>query len=362
MRIRVCLSLILSGVAACRDGNGWRSAFRDYARPDTVEKLHVVLDSERARGDTARKLNKELSDKNEYLLAQLNDLSRIVNEIDHDLSGNARGGEIRPLVPAGEMSNAAAERELLETKRQRIATNLSRLRSQLRTTDSLWHTAAESDSATRASLSSSAETLEMFRALAENRAIQFAQFEERIDSLEIANRALSDERDRMRDSLTRLSQRVGRVYYAVGTRDELIAAGIAREINVVRKTWRGWQREKQLVLTRESELAHLALTRTSAGAIGNGSPADEDESDVEQQGSRVPENGEFRELDRYRDTLLALPNLRRGRMRVLSSQELRYADGVGKDGRVSVGGSRIRIVDPEGFWEGGRYLVVMVER
>src|SRR5262249_11846656 len=115
MRIRVCLSLVLSGVAACRDGNGWRSALRDYARPDTVEKLHVVLDGERARGDTARQLARELTDKNEYLLAQLNDLSRIVNEIDHDLSGNSREGEIRPLRPAGETSNAAAERELLGT-------------------------------------------------------------------------------------------------------------------------------------------------------------------------------------------------------------------------------------------------------
>ena len=359
--------LTLPALAACRDARGnWRFSLRDYARPDTVEKLHVVLDGERARGDTARRLNEMLEKKNEYLLVQLNDLARIVNEIDRDLSGFSRTKSVRPLVPSGDVENEAEDREVLESKRQRIASNLSRLTNQLHTTDSLWHTAVAKDSASRAQLASSAETLEMFRTLAETRAVQFADFEARIDSLELANRELASQRDRMRDSLTRLSARVSRVYYVVGSKEELIAAGIVREITVAKKTWKGWQRERQLVPAREADLSRLALMRTSAGSLGNQGGQVADDSEVEQQGAgqRPPERGEFREVDRYRDTVLVLPAIGRGgRLRVLTGQESRYVEGGnGKDGRVALAGGRIRIADPEGFWEGGRYLVVVVER
>jgi len=351
--------LVLPGLAACKDGHRWRSVLRDYARPDTVERLHVVLDGERARGDTARKLSQELAQKNEYLLAQLNELSGIVNEIDRDLGG-PRGGAIRPLVPNGELGDTLSEREILEAKRERIAANLSRLTQRLHRSDSLWHAAVASDSSSRSALASSEETLAMFRTLAENRAVQFAEFEQRIDSLRVENRALADERDRMRDSLSRLSTRMGRVYYVVGTRDELLSAGVIREVTVAKKSWRGWQREKQLLPTRDAELSRLAAIRSAFGSIAT---ADDDEADVEQQGSaRAPENGEFRELDRYRDTVLALPSLRHGRLRVISAQDMKYADGVGRDGRVNASDNRLRITEPEQFWEGGRYLVLLVER
>ena len=359
MRNRAWL-LLVPGMVACGDAHGWRRALRDYARPDTVERLHVALDGERARGDTARRLNRELEQKNEYLLAQLSDLSRVVNEIDRDLSGGKAGGTIEPLVPNGELADTASERALLEAKRRRIAANLDRLTTQLHTTDSLWRTAVASDSGAREALASSAQTLAMFRTLAETRAAQFAEFEQRVDSLRVENRALADERDRIRDSLSRLSTRVGRVYYVVGTREELLAAGIVREVTVANKTWRGWQRERQLLPASDAELAKLAAIRSAFGSIATTS---DDGADVEQQGnSRAPESGEMRELDRYRDTVLALPSLRHSRLRLLSTQDTRYVDGVGRDGRVNAYGNRLVISDPEAFWEGGRYLVLLVER
>ena len=200
----------------------------------------------------------------------------------------------------------------------------------------------------------------MFRTLAENRAVQFAEFEQRIDSLRLENRTLSDERDRMRDSLTRLSSRVGRVYYVVGTREELLAAGIVREVTVAKKGWRGWQREKQILPSSDNELSRLATIRSAFGTIATSS---DDESDVEQQGStRAPENGEFRELDRYRDTLLALPPLRHARLRIVSGQDTHFANGVGREGHISAEDNRLRITDPDSFWDGGRYLILLVER
>ena len=357
MRTRALLILVLP-VAACGDGHHWRTVLRDYARPDTVERLHVALDGERARGDTVRRLNRALAEKNEYLLGQLNGLSSIVNEIDRDLSGGRAGGTIQPLLPNGEIGDTASERQVLEAKRQRIAANLDRLTTQLHRSDSLFRAATASDAKARAELATSGETLAMFRTLAETRAAQFAEFEQRFDSLKVENRSLADERDRMRDSLTRLSSRVGRVFYVVGTREELLAAGVIREVTVAKRSWRGWEREKQLLPTHDADLARLATIRSAFGSVATSA---DDESDVEQQGtSRAPENGEFRELDRYRDTLLPLPSLRHARLRVLSSQDMRFADGVGKDGRVNT--DRLRITDPEGFWEGGRYLVLLVER
>lgn len=360
MTNRVWMLFALPTLLACREGHRWRSVLSDYARPDTVERLHAVLDGERARGDTARRLNRELLQKNAYLLAQLNALSGIVNEIDHDLSGGRTAGAIRPLLPNNETEDTASERSLLEAKRQRIAANLERLTTRLHTSDSLWHAASASDSSSRAALASSAETIAMFRTLAENRAAQFAEFEHRMDSLSVENRALADERNQMRDSLSKLSSRVGRVYYVVGTREELLAAGVVREVTIAKKGWRGWQRESQLLPSRDAELTRLASIRSAFGSIASSNADDDD--DVEQQGTRAPEDGEFRELDRYRDTILSLPTLRHGRLRVLSSQDVRYAEGIARDGRVNAEDHRIRIRDPESFWDGGRYLVLLVER
>lgn len=363
MNNRVWLLIIaLPALVACGDSHRWRSVLSDYARPDTVERLHAVLDGERARGDTARRLNRALSEKNEYLLAQLNELSSIVNDIDRDLSGGKAGGSIRPLLPNGELGDTLSERQLLEAKRQRIAANLERLTSRLHTSDSLWHAAAASDSSSRSALAASAQTIAMFRTLAESRAAQFAEFEQRNDSLRTENRALADERDRMRDSLTKLSSRVGRVYYVVGTREELLAAGVVREVTVAKRSWRGWQRERQLLPSPDAELLRLSSIRSAFGSIAT-TNSDDESDDVEQQGAvHAPENGEFRELDRYRDTTLPLPTLRHARLRVLSSQDVRYAEGIGRDGRVNADDNRIRITDPESFWEGGRYLVLLVER
>jgi len=78
MNNHVWLLIALPALGACGDSHRWRSVLSDYARPDTVERLHAVLDGERARGDTARRLNRALSEKNEYLLSQLNELSSIV--------------------------------------------------------------------------------------------------------------------------------------------------------------------------------------------------------------------------------------------------------------------------------------------
>ena len=322
-----------------------------------------MLQGERARNDTVVLLNRALETKNQYLLVQLNDLARTVNEIDQDLATLSHAKYVRPLIPRGEIENDSTERELLDTKRQRIATNLDRLKNRIQTTDSLWRSTAADDAALRAELSTSGETLEMFKSLAASRAMQFAEMEDRIDSLEMANHELSTERDRMRDSLSQLSARVRRVFYVVGTRSELVEAGILREVTVARKTWKGWQRERHLVPAREGELAKIAATHSAAGSVGSGGSDDEDEADgIRLQGTmRHLEPGEFHEIDRFRDTVISLPSLNRGRFRVVSGQELRYADGVGREGRVAAGG-KLRIVDPEGFWEGGRFLVVVVDR
>jgi hypothetical protein len=227
----------------------------------------------------------------------------------------------------------------------------------------MWHAAAANDSAAHTELASSAQTIAMFQSLAEAKAAQFAEFQQRVDSLQLSNKTLTTERDRMRDSVARLAARISRVYYVVGTRDELLSAGIIREVTVAKRSWHGWQRDKQLMPSSEAELARLVEIRSAFGALA-GAPTDDNDDGVEQQGSSssAPSGGEFRELDRYHDLHLALPHVRRARLRILTPQDLRYADGVGRDGYVNSADNRLHITDPEGFWEGGRYLVVMIER
>lgn len=360
MSNRKWMLVLIPLCVGCGDAHRWRQALRDYARPDTVERLHVALDGEKARGDSARRRNHTLEDKNEYLLAEITALSSIVNEIDRDLGG-PRGGSIQPLIPNGEAEDTVSERAFLEAKKARIAANLQRLTTKLHTSDSLWRAAVATDSNSRNALASQGETLAMFKTLAETRATQFAELQQQIDSLHAENRALVDDRDRMRDSITRISSRMGRVYYVVGTREELLDNGVIREVTTARKSWKGWQHEQQLIAAKEAELAKLAEIRSAFGSIASNSGNDDD--DVEQQGAaRAPENGEFRELDRYRDTVLALPMLRRGHLRLISAQDPRFADGVDRDGRLPIGRGRLHITDPEAFWATGRYLVLLIER
>ena len=51
------------------------------------------------------------------------------------------------VLPRGEIENDSTERALLDTKRQRIATNLDRLKNRIQTTDSLWRSTAAEDAA-----------------------------------------------------------------------------------------------------------------------------------------------------------------------------------------------------------------------
>lgn len=356
------LVLLSATMGACdKVPHGWRSAFLDYARPDTVERLHVALRRERARGDTARQLNRMLESRNRYLLEQLGELAAIVNQVDHDLSDlSGAGRSVQPLVPASEANeDSLAARALLGERRRRVADNLNRLTSRLHRTDSLWRQAVAEDRGHRDELQRAGQTIEMFRALADSRAAQLAELEGRVDSLTSENGRLADEHTRMSDSLGLVSRRERRVYYVVGTRDDLLDAGIAREITVARRTWRGWRRERQLVLAREADLARVAYTRTLVRIIGG---SDDESGGVQQQGEAPrAENGEIQELDRYRDTLLPLPPIHHGRMRILSDQEARFTEGAGHDGEIEPMTSALHITNPDAFWQGGRYLVIVIE-
>lgn len=356
------LALALLPAAACGNGShDWRSTFLDYARPDTVERLHIALKRERARGDTARRLNQMLEAKNAYLLAELGGLAAIVNQVDRDLADlSGARTRVEPLVPASEVEDEANQRALMDQRRQRIQANLDRLQRRLGRTERLWKQAVARDDAQREELRRAGETIEMFRSLAENRALQLAELASRVDSLTSANQQLARDQAITADSLERVASRVRRVYYVVGTRAQLLEAGVVREITVARKTWRGWRHQRQLVLAREPQLARLAYTSTVARIIG-GLPDDEDDG-VQQQGElHAPDGGQIREVDRYRDTMLALPVIHHGDMRILSSQEPRFTDGAGHDGRIEPMTTALRIRDPDSFWEGGRYLVIVIE-
>jgi hypothetical protein len=120
------------------------------------------------------------------------------------------------------------------------------------------------------------------------------------------------------DSVTRLADQRNTAYYVIGTREELVARGVL-----------------------------VADGRRSVPLVGR--------RDV--QPARELPLGEFTSIDRSRISEIPLPDTSRT-YRIVSRQNLAHLDGDHRKGRVQ---GSIRITSAEGFWEPGRYLIVVAQ-
>jgi hypothetical protein len=145
--------------------------------------------------------------------------------------------------------------------------------------------------------------------------VQIAELTSKVDTVTKENVRLSGERAALTDTVSQLTNEKNTAYYVIGTKDELIKSGILVE-----------EGHKRLLLFGGRPTA----------------PA------------RDLDPAKFTRIDRLRDRVINFPA---GDYTIFSRQNPAFASPFSsKDGKLSGG---LRIDQPEQFWEGSRFLIIV---
>jgi hypothetical protein len=142
-----------------------------------------------------------------------------------------------------------------------------------------------------------------------------AALNSKIDTINATNVQLAGEKAALSDTVTTLNAERNTVYYAVGTKDDLIKRGILVE-----------EGHKRLLLIGSRRV----------------------------EPARDLDPAQFIRIDRLQDRVINLPD---GDFTILSRQNPAYASPfVAKDGKISGG---LRVDEPEKFWAPSRFLILV---
>ena len=212
-------------------------------------------------------------------------------------------------IPAGPGTYREAMLRKLEGVRQRLADveDSARVRG-----ERLLEATRDNDRL-RAEVEEHLRTIEGQKDLIATYLIRIAELETQVTALTDSTRKLTEANELLADSLARLTSRANTAWYVVGSRDQLVRAG---------------------VLTEEG------------GILGFGKSL---------APSRAMRRNIFTRIDRLRDTVLALPEAKEYRIVSRHNPAL-----------VSVtvdrsSGSTLRILDPERFWSASGWLIIVYD-
>ena len=212
-------------------------------------------------------------------------------------------------IPAGPGTYRDAMLRKLETVRRRLADveDSSRVRG-----ERLLEAAKDNDRL-RAEVEEHLRTIEGQKDLIATYLVRIAELETQVTALTDSTRKLTEANELLADSLRRITSRANTAWYVVGSRDQLVRAG---------------------VLTEEG------------GILGFGKSL---------APSRAMARNVFTRIDRLRDTLIALPEAKE--YRIVSRHD---------PGLVSVTvdrslGGTLRIKDPERFWSASGWLIIVYD-
>lgn len=212
-------------------------------------------------------------------------------------------------IPAGEGTYRDALLRKLESVRHRLAEveDSSRVRG-----ERLLEAARDNDRL-RAEVEEHLRTIEGQKEIIATYLVRIAELETQVTALTDSTRRLTEENGILADSLHRLTTRANAAWYVVGTRKQLVSAGVLAE---------------------------------EGGVLGFGKSL---------APSRAMARGMFTRIDRLRDTVIALPEAKE--YRIVS----RHDPGlVAVDLSPSLGGT-MRIRNPERFWSASAWLIVVYE-
>jgi hypothetical protein len=210
-------------------------------------------------------------------------------------------------IPAGPGTYRDAMLRKLETVRRRLADveDSSRVRG-----ERLLESARDNDRL-REQIEQHLRTIEGQKDLIATYLVRITELETQVAALTDSTRKLTEANGVLTDSLRRITSRANTAWYVVGTRDQLVRAG---------------------VLTEEG------------GILGFGKSL---------APSRAMARNVFTRIDRLRDTVIALPEAKQ--YRIMS----RHDPGLVQVEVIPAVGGTMRIKDPEQFWSASGWLIIV---
>jgi hypothetical protein len=281
-----------------------------------------IAQSDSARADSLVRIKDEM-------LNEVMSSTQFVNELNTEIAKLKTPLKTGLKIAANEsqLEQAKADRQAvtqrvrelvarLDSSESRVASLRSRASSLSKTDDKLTQQVALYEK-TIADLRATAEQQRAeMQGIIDEQSTKIIALNSMVDTVTRDNVRLAGERAALSDTVNQLTTEKNKVYYVVGTRDELL---------------------KKCVLVEEG-------ARPVLGIFGSRPVAP----------ARTLDPAVFTSLDRLRDRTIPLPE---GEYSVVSRQDLAFATpGERKDNRVA---KSIQIDRPEEFWESSRFLVLV---
>ena len=203
--------LLLAGVMACEKiGSGGGTSAN---KTDSI----VILNTRLAQ-------SKAVAAQQDSLLQGFQQTTQLLADIDKELS-NVKGLKSHvPLQTKGEApaDPQAAYRASLVGKVQEVTALLQQSRARVRSLGA-------KNSAMAAQVATMEQTIASFEQIVEQNKEQMAALNIKVDSLTVANAEVTTQKVAVTDTMLALRKQENTVYYVVGTKDDLMKAGIVTE-------------------------------------------------------------------------------------------------------------------------------------
>lgn len=307
-------------IAACAESRGASVSDSSAGEASLLRERAAVLD-ESLR--VARKASERESIEKDLLVREVHSYDSFMEQ----LQGEFR--KIRTLQRQAEtldpradpLATVESERTQILTEARAARVRLARLEAaaeqqgrQLTALRDSVRASADSALESSSQRDSSRTALASVRVLVADLRMRLDDLQHQVDSLTAYSRTLHDENERLTATIAAEAARDSTVYYVVGTRKQLVEWHLAREVGGVPVT--GWGRILQVADIRDS--THFTVAHMRGRVI---------------------------KLDESRD------------YQILTPQSTSAVEN-----RVSTDGSfrgSLRIRDPDGFWKGGKFLVIL---
>ena len=245
------------------------------------------------------------------LMQEMAENTRLLSEISSELTKVQVPSRV--LRGASTESPLRAARDTMMNKIRYVSARIGEVENRLKESRSRIEQLTTISDSLRTTLD---ETVKNFEGIVETQLETIETMKEQIVALEAEKQALSD-------TLTSVAARANRVYYVIGTRQELIDKGLVVKEGGSRFLFVLWK------------------------------------SGVTLQPARELDATQFQMLDRRTVTEIPLPDPT-AKYRIVSRQDLDYLETPGEGNEIT-GVPSLRIADSEKFWLPSRFLIIMRE-
>jgi len=267
-----------------------------------------------------------VSAQKDSLIEEVMATTQFVGDLSADLAAVRALNAGRPTATQAADVEGMTPAELRATVRERVrelATRVDQSEAQLAQSRARVQTLTSSNADMQGQLAAFDSTISSLQVVIESQRAEVAALSEQVLGLQLANADLAQQGDLLTAEKQQLTSTVdvmtvesNRVYYVIGTADEL------REQGIVEK---------------------------HGGFLGMGATFTP---------GRTLQTSDFIELDRMRDSVIAFPNPEKA-YQLVSTQDTRYlATQPDKDNKIR---AALKIAAPEMFWGTSRFLI-LVER